>query len=61
MKEIAEHTIKVGFKRRPSDIFNEVDRLSASMIRQGYSLSDSIIEETLGNIHLVFEREIPES
>ena len=61
MKETLEHTIKVGFKRKPSEIFDEVDSISATMIRKGYTLANSILEESLGNIHLLFEREIKSS
>jgi hypothetical protein len=58
MKESAERLIEVGFKRDPKVIFNEVEQISAAMIRDGWLLSESFIDESLGNIHLLFEREI---
>jgi len=58
MKESAERTVKVGFRRKPRKVFDEVEALSAQMKRDGWVLSHSIIEEALGKIHLFFEREI---
>lgn len=58
MKESAERTIKLGFRRNPKIIFDEVERVSAVMARQGWNLKDTLIEEGLGNIHLFFEREV---
>ncbi len=57
MKESAERTIKVGFKRDPKKIFDEVEAVTADMIRQGWAMQDAVVEEGLGNIHLLFERE----
>ena len=58
MRECTERIIPVGFTRDPKFIFDEVEKISAEMIRQGWSLHDSRIEESLGNIHLFFERNI---
>jgi len=58
MNECAERIVKVGFKKDPKKIFDEVDMITASMIREGWVLKDSIIEDGLGNIHLFFEREL---
>lgn len=58
MKESAERTIKLGFRRSPKIIFDEVERVSAGMARQGWGLKDTLVEEGLGNIHLFFEREV---
>jgi hypothetical protein len=58
MKESAERVIKLGFRRNPKIIFDEVELVSAEMVRQGWGLKDTLIEEGLGNIHLFFEREI---
>ena len=58
MKECTERIVKVGYSRDPEDIFDEVERVSAEMIRLGWGLKDSFIEDGLGNIHLFFEREI---
>jgi hypothetical protein len=58
MRECTERIIPVGFMRDPKSIFDEVEKISAEMIRQGWKLHDSHIEESLGNIHLFFERSI---
>lgn len=58
MKESAERIIRLGFKRSPKIIFDEVEHVSAEMMRQGWYLKDTLIEESLGNIHLFFEREV---
>lgn len=58
MKESCEHIINVGFKRSPETIFDEVESVSASMIREGWVLSDNFMEEGLAKIHLFFERTI---
>ena len=58
MKECTERIIEVGFSREPKMIFDEVERVSAEMIRQGWGLNDSFIEDGLGYIHLFFEREV---
>jgi len=58
MKESTERVIKLGFVRSPKKIFDEVELVSAQMVRQGWGLKDTLIEEGLGNIHLFFERDI---
>lgn len=58
MKECVERVVEVGFSRKPKAIFDEVERVSAEMIREGWILRDSLMEEGLGKIHLFFEREI---
>jgi hypothetical protein len=58
MNECAERIVKVGFKKNPKKIFDEVDIITASMIRGGWFLKKSLIEDGLGNIHLFFEREL---
>ncbi len=60
MKECSERIIKVGFMRRPKKIFDEVERVAAEMIRNGWTLRDSCLEEGLGSIHLFFERDAEE-
>jgi hypothetical protein len=57
MKESAERTVKVGFSRDPKKIFDEVEAVTADMIRQGWAMQDAVVEEGLGNIHLLFERD----
>ncbi len=58
MKECTERIIEVGFSRDARVIFDEVEQISADMIRKGWRLSDSFIEDSLGHIHLFFERDI---
>jgi hypothetical protein len=58
VKECAEHVVKVGFRRSPKKVFDEVEELTARMKRDGWNLRNSIIEEGLGKIHLFFEREM---
>jgi hypothetical protein len=58
MRENAERTIKVGLKRDAKTVFDEVDSITAGMIREGWRLNESFIEDSLGNIHLIFDREI---
>jgi hypothetical protein len=58
MKESYERMIKVGLTRGPKAVFDEVESVTAETIRRGFTLRESFIEEGLGNIHLIFEREI---
>lgn len=58
MKETTERLIKVGFSRKPKRIFDEVEAVTAEMIREGWELRDTLLEEGLGYIHLFFERDI---
>jgi hypothetical protein len=58
MRENAERIVKVGLKRDAKTVFDEVDLVTAEMIRGGWRLAESFIEESLGNIHLIFDREI---
>ncbi|MFP4416626.1 MAG: hypothetical protein ACLFSB_05105 [Chitinispirillaceae bacterium] len=58
MREHTERRIKVGFSRKPRKIFDEVEMVTASMLRLGWYLADSCLEESLGCIHLFFEREV---
>lgn len=58
MKETAERTAKLGFTKNPKKVVDEVERITAEMIRDGWHLKDTIVEESLGNIHLLFERDV---
>lgn len=60
MKEAAERIIQLGFSRNPGKVVDEVELVTADMIRQGWNLADTLVEEGLGNIHLFFERELPQ-
>ncbi|MBD3317356.1 MAG: hypothetical protein GF344_16330 [Chitinivibrionales bacterium] len=58
MKECAERIVKVGFRRSPRKVVDDVERVTAEMVRKGWELRDTCLEETLGNVHLFFERDI---
>jgi hypothetical protein len=58
MKEAAERVVKVGFRRSPKKVFDEVEAITAAMVREGWVLRESIMEAGLAKIHLFFEREI---
>ncbi|HMA65310.1 MAG: hypothetical protein ACM31E_01730 [Fibrobacterota bacterium] len=58
MKVCTEKVVRVGFKKDPKKIFDQVDSITASMIRDGWSLKECCLEDGLANIHLFFEREI---
>lgn len=57
MKETAERTVRVGFRKSPRKVVDEVEAVTAAMVRQGWGLKETVVEEGLGNIHLFFERE----
>jgi len=61
MKEIIERVIRVGLVRDVRKVFNDIESVSAEMIRNGWKLQESCLEECLGNVHLIFERDINES
>jgi hypothetical protein len=58
MKECTERVIEVGFLRKPEKILDEVEQMTASMLRAGWRLEETRLEDGLGNVHLFFEREI---
>lgn len=58
MKESTEKTVRVGLVRSPKRIFDEIEEVTAAMAREGWTLKDTVLEETLGNVHLLFERDV---
>ena len=58
MKESAERVVKVGFRKSPKKVFDEIDQVTAEMVRGGWTLSDTVLEDGLACAHLFFEREI---
>jgi len=50
--------VKVGFTKDPKKVFDEIDIVTAEMVRQGWVFADGVIEDGLGYAHLFFEREI---
>ena len=59
MKESTERVVKLGFSRPPAKVVDEIESETARMIREGWILKETIVEESLGNIHLFFERDTP--
>jgi hypothetical protein len=60
MKETMERIVRVGLTRNVRKVFDEIESVSAEMMRSGWELHESCIEECLGNVHLIFERDIDE-
>ncbi|NLG16555.1 MAG: hypothetical protein GX556_04380 [Fibrobacter sp.] len=60
MVESFERIVKVGFARDPKLVFDEIEVVAAEMIRQGWYLKDTLIEDGLACVHLFFERFIEE-
>lgn len=58
MKTCTEKIVKIGFSRSAKIVLDEVESVTAEMIRQGWFLKDSCIEDGLACVHLFFEREI---
>jgi hypothetical protein len=58
MKEAAERKIRLGLTRSARKVVAEVESATADMIRDGWVLVESITEDSLGYIHLFFERDI---
>jgi len=58
MRECTERIVKVGFRKKPKKVFDEIDMVTAEMIRDGWFLRDTVMEDGLGYVHLFFEREI---
>jgi hypothetical protein len=58
VKECAERVVRVGFARSPKKVFDHVEAITADMLRRGWELKDTCIEDSLGKIHLLFEREV---
>jgi hypothetical protein len=58
VRESAERSVKVGFTKSPKKIFDEIEQITAEMVRDGWALRESVFEDGLGYAHLFFEREI---
>ncbi|MFP4163063.1 MAG: hypothetical protein ACLFQB_03700 [Chitinispirillaceae bacterium] len=58
MKESSERLIKVGFSKDPKKVFDEIEQVTAEMVRQGWVFLDGCLEDGLGYVHLFFERDI---
>jgi hypothetical protein len=58
VRETAERSVKVGFTKSPKKIFDEIERITAEMMRAGWTLCESVFEDGLGHAHLFFEREL---
>jgi hypothetical protein len=58
MKEIAEKIVRVGLKRNAKKVFDEIESVSADMMRNGWKLDTTCFEEGFGRVHLIFERDL---
>ncbi|MCL1947623.1 MAG: hypothetical protein FWF51_10835 [Chitinivibrionia bacterium] len=58
MLECKEYRVKIGFKREPKDIFDEIEQATARFIRQGYRLNETVTSDFLDYVDLLFVREI---
>ena len=58
MRECTEKVVKVGFTKKPGRVLDEVERVTAEMLRGGWSLKETVLEDGLGYLHLFFERDI---
>jgi len=58
VKESAERSVKVGFTRSPKKVFDEIEQITAEMVRNGWELKDTMLETGLAYVHLFFEREM---
>jgi len=56
MKECIEYVVKVGFRRNPKKVFDEIEAVSAEKIREGWTLAGTCMEDGMGKVHLMFER-----
>lgn len=58
MREYREKRFPVGFKKSPKIIFDEIELFTARMTRDGWILEESVADDTLEYIDLIFYREI---
>jgi len=58
MLEYKEYRIKIGFKREPKDIFDEIELVSARFIRNGYRLKETVMNDLLEYVDLIFVRDV---
>ncbi len=58
MRQFCEKRIEVGFDRNAKKIFDEIESVSASLIREGWCIEDSTIDETMEFIDIFFFRDI---
>jgi hypothetical protein len=59
--ESAERIIRIGFKRDPRKIFDEIEGVSSEMLRYGWYLKDTCFEDGMAYVHLFFERDAEKS
>ena len=58
VREFCEKRIEVGFERNAKNIFDEIESVTASLIRDGWTIEESTIDETMGFIDIIFFRDI---
>jgi len=58
MLEYKEYRVKIGFKREPKDIFDEIEQTTARFIRNGYFLKETVTNDFLDYVDLLFVRDV---
>jgi hypothetical protein len=58
MREYCEKQITVGFTRDSKKVFDEIEQVVAKMNRENWILDDSVADELLDSVSLMFSREI---
>ena len=58
MKLYREYRIEVGYSRAAKPIFDELDQTVAKLIREGWIVESTNIDDTLGHIDIIYYREI---
>jgi len=58
MLEMKEYRIKIGLSREPKDIFDEIEQVTARFIRDGWRVKDTITNDFLEYVDLLFVRDV---
>ena len=61
MVENVEKKVKVGFSKSAEKVVDEIESVTYRMYLQGWELRESHFEESLGYVHLFFQRNIDEN
>ncbi len=58
MRQFIEKRVELGFDRPAKQVFDEIESISAQMIREGWNIDDSLIDSTMGYVDLFFYRDL---
>ena len=58
MRERVEKQVELGFLKNEIKVVDEMEKLTAEMVGQGFSFIKSDTDPNLNHVTLVFEREI---